>query len=279
VASNPYMTASQRTIYVGLRIFGVLFCIYLVGPIIAFVPLSFSDTALFRYPIERFSLRWFDELFSSAEWSRAFLNSLCVGTVSTLLATLLGVCGAIGISRARFPAKNAIMIFLMTPMIVPTVVSGIGMYFAFARVGLDNTYAALILAHTALATPMVVITVSAVLARFDDNLLRAAANLGAAPVLAFRRIMLPLIVPGVISGAIFAFAISFDDVVAALFLAGPDQRTLPVQMYMRAGDLFDLVIAAAATVTLVIAICLMTALQFLKKNDKLSAGSSGASPK
>ncbi len=117
---------------------------------------------------------------------------------------------------------------------------------------------------------MVVITVSAVLARFDGNLLRAAANLGAHPLLAFRRVMLPLILPGVVAGAIFAFAISFDDVVAALFIAGPTQRTLPVQMYMQASDLYDLVIAAAATFMLVVAISLMAALEFLKRHNKFS---------
>jgi putative spermidine/putrescine transport system permease protein len=267
---GPSVTTGQRAASIGLRVFGLLFCLYLVGPIFVFVPLSFNDVALFHYPIEHFSLKWFRELLVSHDWSRALLNSLFVATTSTLLATLLGVCAAFGLWRGRFPGKDLIMIIIMTPMIVPTVISAVGMYFAFARAGLDNTYLALILAHTALATPMVVITVSAVLARFDGNLLRAAANLGAHPLLAFRRVMLPLILPGVVAGAIFAFAISFDDVVAALFIAGPTQRTLPVQMYMQASDLYDLVIAAAATFMLVVAISLMAALEFLKRHNKFS---------
>src|SRR5690606_30826541 len=152
----------------------------------------------------------------------------------------------------------------------------VSMYFSFAQVGLHYTYLGLILAHTAMAAPIVVVTVSAVLARFDGNLLRAAASMGAHPLLAFRRVTLPLIMPGVVSGAVFAFAISLDDVVVALFLAGPDQRTLPVQMYMRSTDLFDLATAAAASLMFVVAIAMMVFLELLRRRDQLSQKHSGA---
>lgn len=262
-----HVRKSQIALRIGLWTVALLFGIYLVGPIIAFIPLSFNDVALFHYPIGHFSLKWYEDLLASGAWSRALLNSLFVGFVATIFATTLGVMAALGLSRGRFIGRSAIMVALMTPMIVPTVVSAIGMYFAFTRVGLNNSYIGLILAHTALGAPMVVVTVVAALARFDRTLVRAASNLGANPIVAFRRITLPLIVPGIASGAIFAFAISFDDVVVALFLAGPTQRTIPLQMYMRAGDMFDLTIAAAATVMLAIAILMVIALESLKKRS------------
>jgi putative spermidine/putrescine transport system permease protein len=261
---GPYATTGERATHVALRLFGVLFCIFLVAPIFAFVPLSFNDVALFNYPIEHFSLRWFRGLVESADWRNALLNSIFVAVISTFLATILGVCASFGLWRGNFRGKNFIMIVLMMPMIVPTVISGVSIFFAFTKVRLDSTYTGLILAHTCLATPLVVISVSAVLARLDNNLLRAAANLGAHPLLTFWRVTLPLIQPGVVAGAIFAFAVSFDDVVVALFIAGPEQRTLPLQMYIRASDLVDLVIVAAATFMLVVAVSLMALVQLLQ---------------
>jgi putative spermidine/putrescine transport system permease protein len=251
-------------------VFAALFCIYLVGPILVFIPLSFNDKALFHYPIETYSFRWYEQLFASPEWRRALFNSLVVATIETALATFLGVLGAIGLWRAKFKGKNLIMMLLMMPMVVPNIIAGVSMYLAFARVGLDKTYTGLILAHAALASPLVVITVSATLARLDSAYLRAAASLGSSPVTSFWLVMLPLILPGVLTGAVFAFAISFDDVIASLFISGPAQRTLPVQMYARATDLFDLTIAAAAAVMLLVAILMMLAIEFLKKNDSLA---------
>lgn len=261
---------TQRVGRTTLNIFGVLFCIFLIGPIIVFIPMSFNDVALLHYPIERMSLRWYWELLHSTEWHNALINSLLVAASATLLATGLGVSAAFGLWQGRFPGKNLIMIIIMTPMIVPSVIAAVSMYFSFTKVGLDYTYSGLILAHTAMGAPVVVVTVSSVLARFDGNMLRAAASLGANPLLAFRKVTLPLILPGVMSGAIFAFAISLDDVVAALFLAGPAQRTLPVQMYLRSTDLFDLVTAAAAAVMFVGAVAMMVMLQLLRRHDRLA---------
>lgn len=262
-------TTTQRAGRIALNIFGVLFCIFLIGPIIVFIPMSLNDVALLHYPIEHMSLRWYWDLVHSTEWHNALINSLLVAASATLLATGLGVSAAFGLWQARFAGKNLIMVVIMTPMIVPSVIAAVSMYFSFTKVGLDYTYSGLILAHTAMGAPVVVVTVSSVLARFDGNLLRAAASLGANPLLAFRKITLPLILPGVMSGAIFAFSISLDDVVAALFLAGPAQRTLPVQMYLRSTDMFDLVTAAAAAVMFVSAVAMMIMLQLLRRHDRL----------
>lgn len=276
MSTRPFETNGQKFTFWALRGFGVLFCLFLIGPIFVFVPLSFNDLALFHYPIETYSLRWYRELIGSLEWRRALINSVVVATASTLLATALGVSAAVGLWKARFPGKNVLMVIFLTPMIVPSVIAGVSMYLALVQVGLDNSYTGLIFAHTALASPMVVVTVSATLARFDATLLRAAGSLGAGPLTAFRRVTFPLILPGIVTGAIFAFAISFDDVIAALFIAGPSQRTLPVQMYSRATDLFELTIAAAATVMLVIAVLLMTALEFLKRRERLPPTANGS---
>ena len=272
MSSARYMTLSQRANRVALRLFVVLFCLFLIGPIIAFLPMSVNKVALLHYPIEHVSLRWFEDLIASREWSRAFMNSLLIAFGSSLAATVLGVCAALGLWRARFPGKSMIMVVLMTPMVVPSVIGAVSMYLAFVQFGLGYTYTGLILAHTSLAAPIVVVTVLSALARFEGNLLRAASNLGANPFFAFRRVTFPLILPGILSGAIFAFAISLDDVVVVLFLAGPDQRTIPVQMYMRTGDLFDLVIAAAATVMFVAAVLMMIVLAIVRKKDVLSSG-------
>jgi putative spermidine/putrescine transport system permease protein len=263
-------SALSRANGAALGIFGVMFCIFLLGPILAFIPMSFNDVALLHYPIEKFSLRWYSDLVASSEWRLALLNSVLVATSATVLATILGVCAAFGLWRGRFRGHSIIMVVIMTPMIVPSVIGAISMYFSFAEIGMDYTYSALILAHTAMAAPIVVVTVSAVLARFDGNLLRAAASLGADPLLAFRKVTLPLIMPGVVSGAVFAFAISLDDVVVALFLAGPDQRTLPVQMYMRSTDLFDLATAAAAAMMFIVAVAMMIFLELLRRRDRLA---------
>lgn len=270
MALPSYATPAERATSLALRVYGVLICIYLVGPILIFVPLSFSEQALFSYPIHSFGLRWYRALFASTDWSRAFANSLFVALLSSLLATSLGVLAAVGLWRARFPGKDLILVVLLTPMVVPSVVAAVSMYFAFAPFGLNNSYAGLVLSHSVISAPLVVVTVMATLSRFDATLLRAASSLGAGPFSAFRYVMLPLILPGVVTGAIFAFALSFDEVVVTLFIAGPVQRTLPVQMYLATSDVLELTITAAATLMFVIAVGLMLAFEFLKRTDRLA---------
>lgn len=251
--------------------FGLLVCIYMVGPILTFIPLSLNERSLFYYPIEDYSFVWYEKLFASPTWMLSFYNSAVVAIGATALATVLGVAASIGLWRSNFAGKRLIMVFLMLPTVVPGVVAGVSMYLAFSNYGLNGTYTGLILAHAALAAPMVVITVSASLARFDPTLLRAAASLGASPALAFRRVTLPLILPGVVTGAVFAFSLSLDDVVVSLFVAGPQQRTLPVVMYFAASDMTELTIVAAATLMLVLAGLLMAVFELMKKKDQLKS--------
>jgi putative spermidine/putrescine transport system permease protein len=154
---------------------------------------------------------------------------------------------------------------ILAPMIVPTIIVAVGMYFVFAPLRLNSTYLGLVLAHTALAVPFVVVTVDATLAGFDVNLMRAAASLGAPPWMVFFRVVLPLILPGIVSGALFAFVVSFDEAVMALFIAGPNQTTLPRQMFSDLRESIDPTIVAVATVLILVSVALMALIEMLRR--------------
>ena len=261
-------TFGQRVSGVGLAALTVLVLVFLVVPILIIVPLSFSSGSFFFYPLPGFSLRWYEDFFASTFWLPSVWNSLIVGISATLLATLLGTLAALGMWRSRFPGQGLILALIISPMVVPVVIIAVGVYFAFAPLGLTDGYAGLILAHTTLAVPFVVVTVLATLSGFDRTLLRAAAGLGARPLTTFRRVMLPLILPGVASGAVFAFAASFDEVVVALLIAGPGQRTLPRQMFAGINDNISLTITAAATMLIAISLLLMAAVHALRRRSE-----------
>lgn len=273
MALPPNATTGERIAHVGLRVFAGLTCVFLVAPIFAIAPLSFSSGSFLHYPLPGLSLRWYREFFGSDFWLPALWNSLFIAAAATLLSTALGTLAALGLWRGRFPGRSATMALLVSPMVVPQVIVAVGMYFAFAPAGLTNSYVGLILAHTALAAPFVVVTVLATLSGFDGTLVRAAASLGAGPMAAFRRVTLPLILPGVVSGALFAFAVSFDEVIIVLFIAGPGQRTLPRQMFSGINDNISLTITAAATLLIIVSVLLMVSVEALRRRaEKLSGG-------
>lgn len=267
----PHTSGIERIWYFVLRGLAVLTLLYLVLPVLAIVPLSFSSSTFLVYPIPGWSLRWYQNLVMSDEWRMAAKNSFIVGPAATLVATVLGTLAAIGITKADFRGKALLMAVLISPMIVPVVVVGVGMYLFFAPLGLANTYLGLILAHAALGVPFVVTTVSATLQGFNYNLVRASLSLGANPVTTFFRITLPVIAPGVISGALFAFATSFDEVVVTLFLAGADQTTLPRQMFTGIRENISPTIAALATILIVFSTCLLLALEWLRGRNAARA--------
>lgn len=214
--------------------------------------LSFSSGSFLSFPLPGLSLRWYHELLGSERWLSSLRNSVIVAFASTILATVLGTLAALGLQRAKFPGSSLVLALLISPMVVPLVIVAVGVYFFYAPFGLTGSLVGLTLAHTALASPFVVITVSATLQGFDTNLSRAAASLGAGPTLAFFRITLPLILPGVVSGALFAFVTSFDEVVVSLFVQSPQLQTLPVRMFTSITNEVDPTIAAASTVVLVV---------------------------
>ncbi|MEZ5831637.1 MAG: ABC transporter permease [Dongiaceae bacterium] len=250
--------------------------VFLIAPILIIVPLSFSADPFFSYPIEHWSLRWYADLFGRGPqpllWQRAVLNSLVIGLCATLLATLLGTLAAIGMWRYRPPFATLITALMISPVVVPIVVTAIGMYYLYARLGLIGTYSGIILAHAALGIPFVFITVSATLVSFDETLLKAGASLGAGPVRVFRKVLLPLILPGVGSGAIFAFATSWDEVVVVLFLAGPEQHTIPRRMWSGVRDNLSPTIIAAATLLIALSLALMLTLEWLRRRSERLRG-------
>ena len=248
-----------------LWLFSLAVLLFLLGPILVIVPLSFSSGSFFYYPLPGLSLRWYADFFTSGNWLPTLWNSLIVGIASTLMATVLGTLAAFGFWRTRFPGRGLLFALLLSPMVVPVVIVAVGVYFAFARVGLANSLLGLTLVHTALGVPFVLVTVSAALAGFDVNLMRAAANLGAPPLQAFFRVALPTLAPGIVSGALFAFATSFDEVVVAMLLTGPEQRTLPRQMFSGINDNISLTITAAATLLIVLAVLLLLCLEWLRR--------------
>jgi putative spermidine/putrescine transport system permease protein len=241
---------------------GVL--LFLLLPILVIIPLSFSDSSFLAYPIPGWSLKWYENLFTSSEWTRAAKNSFIVAPAATLVATVLGTMAAVGMSRTNFAFKGALMSLLIAPMVVPIVVVGVSTYLFFAPIGLADSYAGLIIVHAALGAPFVLTTVLATLQGFNHNLVRASLSLGAGPLATFFRITLPVIAPGVISGALFAFATSFDEVVVTLFLAGPEQVTLPRQMFTGIRENITPTIAAVATLLILFTTSLLLALEWLR---------------
>ena len=251
-----------------LRAVCIAVLVYLLLPVVAIIPLSFSDSSFLAYPIEGWSLKWYREMWHSDDWSRATRNSFIVAPLATLLATVLGTLAAMGLAHARFFGKGFITSLLIAPMVVPIVVVGVSSYLYFAKFGLNDSYLGLILVHAALGAPFVVTTVLATLQGFNQNLVKASLSLGANPLETFFRVTLPVIAPGVISGALFAFATSFDEVVVTLFLAGPEQVTLPRQMFTGIRENISPTIAAVATLLILFTTTLMLTLEWLRGRRK-----------
>jgi putative spermidine/putrescine transport system permease protein len=238
---------------------------FLVVPILAIVPLSFNEGQFLTYPLRGLSLRWYEEFFTDGRWFSALRNSMAIGLASTLIATLLGVLAAIGLALVDFPGRRLANAVILTPMIVPIVIYAVGLYFVFSPLGLTASFTGLILAHAALGAPFVVVTVGASLANFDWTLLRAAASLGAGPLTSARCIMLPLIAPGVLFGALLAFATSLEEVVVVLIVGGPAQRTLPREMFVQLREHISPTLAAAAALLMLISAVLLLAVEILRR--------------
>ncbi len=260
----PYLSLVERTWHYALRLLCALILLFLLLPILVIIPLSFNQGSMLLYPIDEISLRWYIALFESDAWARATTNSFVVAPAATVLATVLGTLAAAGLHRVQFRGKGLLMSILISPMIVPLVVTGLGIYLFFAPYGLVNSYTGLILALAAIGAPFVVTTVSATLQGFDPNLLRASYSLGAGPARTFFRVTLPIIAPGVIAGALFAFATAFDEIVITLFLAGPEQVTLPRQMFTGIRENISPIIAAVATILILFSTALLLALEWLR---------------
>ncbi len=274
-ANHSPQTASQRIAWIATIVSATLVFIFLMAPILAIVPLSFSSSTYLTYPLPGFSLRWYEEFLGSARWMNSLKNSMIIGVASAVLSMVLGTLASLGLAQWKSKWKPLVLAVVLSPMVVPVVITAVGVYFFFAPLGLTGNYLGLILVHTALATPFVVITVSATLQSFDMTLARAAASLGAPPLLTFRKVILPLILPGLASGALFAFATSFDEVVTVLFLAGPEQRTLPREMFSGIRENISPTITAVAVVLTVISVCMLSTLELLRRRNERLKGNVG----
>jgi len=276
MAVAAYATPLEKTWYYTFRILCGMIFFFLMAPIIVIIPLGFNSIPFFTYPMEGFSLRWYEEIFGDSPisilWQRSIVNSVIIAVSATILASSLGTLAALGLTRADFPLKSLVTAILISPIIVPIVVTAIGMFYFYAKVGLVSNLFGIILAHAALGAPFVVITVSATLVGFDQNLIRAGASLGATPVRVFLVVTLPIILPGVVSGALFAFAASWDELVVALFLASTEQHTVPRRMWSGIRELLSPTITAAATMLIILSICLMATMEMLRRRSERIRG-------
>ena len=287
---QPYLSQGQVLWHYTFRIIcGVIF-LFLITPILVVMPLSFNAQDFFtftpemlQFDPEGYSLKHYKDFFTNNEWQRSFKNSLLIAPIATLVSVSLGTLAAIGLSQSHVPFKRAITAILISPMIVPLIISATGMFFFYSHVGnfLEDTigldknfvgYVKVILAHSVLGIPFVIITVTATLVGFDSSLTRAAANMGANPIKTFFKIQMPLILPGVISGGLFAFITSFDEVVVVMFVGSTNQKTLPWQMFTGLREQISPTILAVATILVVISIALLITLEMLRRRSERLRG-------
>lgn len=268
----PYVTGWDKLRHYGLAAFAIAALVFLMAPVLVVIPLAFNAEPYFTYPVREWTLKWLAEFLTNETWRTAVRNSFVIGSAATVIATVLGTLAAVGLSQRNLPGRAWITAVLVAPMIVPIVIVAVGAYFFYSTLGIANSLLGIVLAHAVLGTPFVVITVGATLAGFDHALVRAARSLGASPLTAFRRITLPVIWPGLFSGALFAFATSFDEVVVVLFLGGVEQRTIPRQMWTGLREQLSPTILAAAVVLIVISVAMLLTLEALRRRNRRLRG-------
>ncbi len=312
MALPVYASPLERVWHYTYIVICVAIFVFLIAPILIIMPLSFNAEPYFTFTKKMlsfdptgYSLRWYDLLLTfgmaapdgprdaswwqaaweQSTWIKAAKNSIIIGFWSTILATTLGTLAALGLSRPEMPYRRLIMALLISPMIVPIIIIATGLFFFYSNpcaiLGtecgrLTSTYTGVILAHTTLGIPFVIITVTATLSGFDQSLIRAGASLGASPARTFFKVVLPLITPGVVSGALFAFVTSFDEVVAVLFIAGPEQQTIPRQMWNGIREAISPAILSVATILVVISILLLATVEVLRRRSEKLRGVSPA---
>ena len=266
--------------YFYLFICGSVF-FFLIAPLFVILPLSFNAEQYIHFSAkmlaldpEGFSLRWYKDMIYGTKnpWGLATKNSFIIAIFATIGSVILGTVAALGLSSRHMPYKGLIMAVLISPMIVPLIISGVAIFFFMAKAGLAATHLGIILAHIILGTPFVVITVTATLSGFDHSVTRAAASLGSNPVNTFMKITLPLILPGVISGGLFAFVTSFDEVVVVLFLAGLENTTIPIQMWTGLREQLSPTILAVATCLIILSTLILVTAELLRRRSERLRG-------
>lgn len=267
---NKPATATQITHLrrLWLYVLCALIMIFLVAPTLLVIPMSFSDSRYLSFPPQSWSLRWYEAYFSSIEWREATFVSFNAAFWTTLLATGTGTLAAYGLHTARVNGGRYVQVALALPMMIPVILMAVGIFIFFAPLGLNNTVTGLVLAHSVLAIPLVLISVTAGLKNFDMNQELVARSMGASRPWAFLTVTLPQIRNSVISGALLAFITSLDEVVIALLIAGGDKATLTRRMFLALRDEIDPTIAAISTLLILVSIVLLTLSQFLQSERK-----------
>ena len=294
-----YATTGERFTRYMFLVITASVLVFLIAPVLIIMPLSFNAEPYFtftegmlNFDSDAYSMRWYldilhngmkdptavvgwwSDMWNNAQWIRATRNSFFIATVSAIIATFLGTLAALGLSRPEMPQRALITSLLISPMIVPLVITATGMFFFYSSIGIAKTYTGVILAHVTLGVPFVIITVTATLSGFDMSLVRASQNMGANGWTTFRRIIMPLILPGMISGALFAFITSLDEVVAVLFIADVEQRTIPRQMFSGIREQISPTILAVASILVVMSVVLLTVLEMLRRRSERLRGMS-----
>ncbi len=297
-----YASPAERVWYYAFRVLCGLIFLFLIAPILVVIPLSFNAEAFFTFTTRMlefdpagYSLRWYDGLLTfpdvptdvprngawwdivwhNAAWVLAAKNSVVIGFFATLIATFLGTLAALGLSRPEMPYRKAIMAILISPMIVPVIIVTLGLFFFYSDIEINKwgvPYLGVVLAHATLGIPFVIITVTATLSGFDHSLSRAGASLGASPATTFFKVIMPLITPGMVSGALFAFVTSFDEVVVVLFVGKNDEQTIPRQMWNGIREQISPAILAVATILVVISIGLLASVEMLRRRSERLRG-------
>lgn len=274
-----YAGRLEKIWYYAFRVICGLILFFLIAPIVVLIPLSFNAEPYFTFSQgmltfdpAAFSTRWYQDIINNPQWIHSIKNSIIIGFFATIFATFFGTLAAWGLSRPQTPFRVALMGLLISPMIVPLIITAAGMFFFYSKIGLAQTYPGLIMAHTTLGIPFVIITVTATLMGFDQDLIRASAGLGANPLTTFRKVVMPLILPGVISGALFALMTSFDEIVVVLFLSGFEQRTIPRQMWVGIREQISPTILAVATILIAVAVALLAMVELLRRRSERLRG-------
>lgn len=269
-----HATTGEKIWHYTFRTLCGLIFFFLIAPIVVIIPLSFNAVPFFTFTEEMlsfdpagYSLKWYQDFFTDLNWQGAVKNSFIIAVFSTLISTVLGTIAALGLSRQEMPARTLVMGILISPMIVPLIIAAAGMFFFYSDIGLASTHIGVILAHAAMGTPFVVITVTATLVGFDHSLTRAAAMLGATPTRTFFKVIVPLILPGVISGALFAFVTSFDEVVVVQFVGSYQQRTIPWAMFSGLREQISPTILAVATLLVILSVLMLTTVELLRRRS------------
>lgn len=279
MAFPAYATTADKAWHIAFRMLCGAIFLFLIAPILVIIPLSFNAEPYFTYTEkmlaldpEGYSLRWYEALLGSAEWRRAIGNSFIFAIFSAVIATALGTLAALGLNRKELRYKGLIMAALISPMVVPLIITGAALFSVFARIGLSNTYLGVVLSHVVLGTPFVVITVTASLAGFDQSLIRAAQSLGANQTTTFFKVILPLLLPGVISGALFAFITSLDEVVIVYFMTGAELQPMTVRMFSGLREEINPTIMALATILILVSVVLLVTMEMLRRRSEKMRG-------